>query len=58
VSGDTDLFERIGLAEARYDRALLYPSFLLHIGAISPETVLSADPALGRLTVTGFLAVD
>ena len=57
IAGDTILFERIALAEAHYNRALLYPSFLLHSGAIAPETLLSPDPASGRLTVTVFLSV-
>lgn len=57
VAGDTALFEQIALAEARYNRALLYSSCLLHSGAIAPEAALSPDPAKGRLTVTGFLSV-
>jgi len=58
VAGDTPLFEQIALAEARYNRALLYPSYLLHSGAIAPDAVLSADPAAGRLTITAFLTVE
>lgn len=57
VRGDTPLFERIFEIEARYNRALVYPSYLLHSGAIAPDAVLSSDPALGRLTVTAFLSV-
>ena len=57
IAGDSALFERFALAEARYNRALLYPSFLLHSGAIALETQLSPDPASGRLTVTAFLSV-
>lgn len=57
VAGDTPLFERTMAVEARYNRALVYPSYLLHSGAIGPEAVLSSDPALGRLTVTAFLSV-
>jgi hypothetical protein len=57
VAESTPLFERIALAEARYDRALLYPGWLLHSGAISPGASLSADPAIGRLTVTAFLTM-
>ena len=57
IAGDTGLFERISVAEARYNRALLYPSFLLHSGAIARDAILSTDPAAGRLTVTGFLSV-
>lgn len=57
VAGDTPLFERTLLAEARYNRALLYRSYVLHSGAISPGAALSPDPAKGRLTITAFLSV-
>lgn len=55
IAVDTPLFERTTLIEARYNRALIYRSALLHSGAISPDARLSADPADGRLTVTAFL---
>ncbi|WHU04545.1 DUF6445 family protein [Sphingomonas sp. NIBR02145] len=54
--GDTKLFERIAHVEARYNRAVIYRSALLHSGAISPDAVLDGDPATGRLTVTAFLS--
>lgn len=57
VASDTPLFERTMAVEARYNRAVVYPSFLLHSGAIAPDAVLSPDPAVGRLTVTAFLSV-
>jgi len=57
VAGDTPLFECIHVAEARYNRALLYRSDNLHSGAISPDATLSPDPRAGRLTVTAFLSV-
>jgi len=57
ISDDSAQFERIWLAEGSYNRALLYPSFLLHSGAITSDTALSPDPATGRLTVTAFLSV-
>ena len=57
VTSDTPLFDRIALAEARYNRALIYPSFLLHSGMIAPEATLSPSPVTGRLTVTGFFSV-
>jgi hypothetical protein len=57
VAGDTPLFERTLLAEAQYNRALLYRSYVLHSGAISPGATLSSDPATGRLTITAFLSV-
>lgn len=56
--GDTPLFERIRAQPARYNRALLYRSWNLHSGAISPANPLPADPAQGRLTVTAFLSID
>lgn len=56
--GDTALFERIAHVEARANRAVIYRSALLHSGAISPDAVLDADPATGRLTITAFLAAS
>ena len=55
VAESTPLFERIDRVEARYNRAVLYRSALLHSGAIAPGAALSDDPARGRLTVTAFL---
>lgn len=52
------LFERTTLVEARYNRALIYRSSLLHSGAISPDAALSSDPASARLTVTAFLEAE
>ena len=57
IAGDTPLFERTIVAEARYNRALVYRSCLLHSGAIAPDAPLSPDPATGRLTITGFLSI-
>jgi len=57
VLGDTPLFECIRSEPARYNRALLYRSWNLHSGAISPDNALSADPGAGRLTVTGFFSI-
>lgn len=57
VTGSTPLFEQIDRVEARYNRALVYRSALLHSGAIAPDAVLSADPARGRLTATAFLSL-
>jgi Family of unknown function (DUF6445) len=56
VAASTDLFERIHHVDARYNRAVLYRSAALHSGAIRDPAALSADPAVGRLTVTAFLA--
>lgn len=58
VADSTQLFERTALGEARYNRAYLYRSFLLHSGAITPDATLSPDPAKGRLTVTAFFLLE
>ncbi len=54
--GDTPIFERIGQFAGCFNRALVYRGRLLHSGDIRPGRTLSADPAEGRLTVTGFFA--
>lgn len=56
INGDTALFVETARVEARYNRAVIYRSALLHSGAISPDARLDPDPATGRLTVTAFLA--
>jgi len=58
IAGDTALFERTALVDADYNRALLYRSYVLHSGAIPSDALLSADPSVGRLTVTAFLAIE
>jgi hypothetical protein len=55
IAGSTPLFERIAAVEARYNRAVVYRSALLHSGTIAADRVLSDDPLRGRLTVTAFL---
>lgn len=57
MAEDTALFERTHLVEAAYNRAVIYRGNMLHSGAIAADTPLSADPATGRLTITGFLAL-
>lgn len=56
-TGDGALFERIFAVEPRYNRAIVYPSFILHSGLIGADASLSPDPATGRLTVTGFFSI-
>ncbi|AQR63117.1 hypothetical protein BZG35_16765 [Brevundimonas sp. LM2] len=58
VSADTDLFECIHVVEARFNRAVVYRSNMLHSGAITADTPLSPDPVRGRLTITGFLSLS
>ena len=55
VKGDTPLFEQIGAVEARFDRAVIYRSRLLHSGDITASCNLSPDPRQGRLTANSFL---
>lgn len=57
IADSSALFERTLLVDARYNRALLYRSYVLHSGAIAPDAVLLPDPARGRLTVTAFLTI-
>ncbi len=58
IRDTTALFERTALIEPRANRALFYPSMLLHSGAIAADATLSADPAVGRLTITAFFDAD
>ncbi len=57
IHGDTALYEQIFHVPARYNRAVLYRSNQLHSGSIATDTILSDDPAVGRLTVTAFFLV-
>jgi hypothetical protein len=56
LAGHSPLFELLETVPARYNRAILYRSAMLHSGAITPGRALPADPLSGRLTVTAFLA--
>ena len=55
IHGDTAMYERVGLFEARPNRALIYRSQTLHCAAIPPGLALSDDPEVGRLSVNSFL---
>jgi len=55
IAGDTALFEQIGRVDAVFNRAILYRSNTLHCADIPEDMTLSADPAIGRLTVNTFL---
>ena len=55
ISGDTALYERIALFEARPNRGLVYRSHALHSAAIVPGAGLPEDAAAGRLTLNAFL---
>ncbi|MEM9054826.1 MAG: DUF6445 family protein [Pseudomonadota bacterium] len=53
--GQNQRFERIGHAEARFNRMVLYRSYRLHSGDIPANLPLYANPEKGRLTVNTFL---
>lgn len=53
--GDSDEhFELLGMMPARFNRLVIYRGSLLHSAIVNPQLGLSADPALGRLTVNTF----
>lgn len=52
INGDSALFERIASFDAKFNRALIYHSNVLHSGNIQAQSGLSSDPRLGRLTAT------
>lgn len=54
INGDTHLFERIYQVPVVFNRAIVYRSNQLHSGDINPQSALSADPSLGRLTANSF----
>lgn len=47
-------FTRIGCVPARWNRLIFFDGFHLHSGDIGAPDLLSADPAIGRLTLNGF----
>jgi len=55
ITGDHKLFERIHSVEAKMNRAVIYPSNLLHSGDIRPEHGLYDNPSQGRLTISSFV---
>lgn len=58
MSGSDKLFERLYSVEARVNRAIIYPSNLLHSGNINAALGLSSEPRKGRLTVGSFILVE
>ncbi|RDE05662.1 DUF6445 family protein [Sphingomonas aracearum] len=58
ITGATPLFEPIGEVAAVFNRAVLYPSGLLHCAAIDNALVLPLDVEAGRLTIASFLTAS
>jgi len=58
INGDTRLFTRIQQVEASFNRAIIYPSNLLHSGNIQAHLGLKPSPQHGRLTISSFLKLS
>ena len=55
IQGDTPLFEQIGQQQGVFNRLIVYRRHLLHSGMITRHTSLSANPRVGRLTISSFI---
>lgn len=55
IQGSSALFEQIGAQQGVYNRIIFYPRNLLHTGIVTRHTPLSADPRIGRLTISSFI---
>jgi len=55
IQGDTPLFEQIAAQPGVFNRLIVYRRHALHSGVITKDTSLSADPRLGRLTISSFI---
>lgn len=57
IDGDTRLFTRLLSVKAKMNRAVIYPSNILHSGNIKPAGGLSSAPSTGRLTISSFITM-
>ncbi|GAA6171653.1 hypothetical protein NBRC116592_13230 [Colwellia sp. KU-HH00111] len=58
IQGSNNMFEQIYSVNASMNRAVIYPSNLLHSGNINPLVGLSSDPKKGRLTIGSFIVFE
>ena len=58
MDGDDPLFERIASYDARFNRALIYPSNVLHSGDIRRLSSPGTPPGGTRLTVNSFVRFE
>ena len=58
LTGDTSLFKRELLVEAKLNRLILYPSNLLHCAVLSSSRSLINDVSEGRLSVASFFRLE
>ncbi len=55
IRGDTPLFAQIAEQPGVFNRLIIYRRHALHSGAIPAGASFSADPRLGRLTISSFI---
>lgn len=58
MSGSDNMFEQLYSVEAQINRAIIYPSNLLHSGNINAACGLSSEPKKGRLTIGSFILFE
>ncbi len=58
IRRSNSLFEQIHSVDACMNRAIIYPSRVLHSGDINPLLGLSSDPQVGRLTIGSSILVE
>lgn len=54
MTASNDWFEKVASVPAAFNRLIVYSGTVFHSGEIAHPERLSADPALGRLTLNGF----
>jgi len=58
MNGSDNMFEQLYSVEARVNRAIIYPSNLLHSGNVNSALGLSSIPTKGRLTIGSFILLE
>ncbi len=58
MSGSNSMYEQLHSVDACMNRAVIYPSNILHSGNINPVLGLSSEPKKGRLTIGSFICVQ
>jgi hypothetical protein len=58
MRGSNALFEQLHSVDACMNRAVIYPSRILHSGDVNPLLGLSSDPKVGRLTIGSVILVE
>ena len=58
IDGETSIFSRIYQIEAAFNRAIIYPSNLLHSGNINVKLGLIPSACKGRLTLSSFIYIE